>query len=1094
MTKPLKALILEDSPNDILLLVRELKRGGFDLEHIVVSTADDMRAALREHAWDIILSDYSMGSFGAPAALQIVQDFGIDIPFIIISGTVGEDVAVEAMKAGASDFFSKGKLTRIVPAVERELREAAGRRKRVEAEARFTTAFHSSPVGTVISRLSDGRIIDVNERLLTTYNLTRESMIGKTNAELDIWVKPEQNEEIARQLQERGSVESLEIEYQNKAGRHGYALMSAEIIEIDNELCILSMIHDITDRKESETALRANEEKFRVLAENSTDMISRHTPTGEYLYVSPSCRALLGYEPEELIGHSAYEYFHPDDIDVITRSQQPIIENKSVATVAYRIRRKDGQYVWFETVSRTIRSEPFNEVLEIQAASRDISARKEDELALERYAERLELLHNIDLAILRADQPQSIAQSVLVRLQASMGFDCASITAFDLENNEYSVLAAIAPIPNYHPYDDQSIVALLQQNEMYYVGDLNAEIQSPSDQVFVAAGIRSYVRVPLVSSGKLLGSFSLFAKNPHAFLVQQLDIAKEVAAQLAIVIENARLLEVEQHRNSELAALHQASLQLTSSLDVEKVLATVIDYAILLINATAAHIFLYDGERLTFGAAQWNGQRQNTSFVEPKSDGVSYVVARSGQRFVVPDVNQYGPYKDAKWGGAIIGLPLRVADKVNGVMSLAFANPHHFDEHEIRVLELLADQAAIAIHNAQLYQQVRSHADELEQRVLDRTQQLQRAKDRVIAILNNSGDAVILTNSQGLIQQTNPAFNHQFRYEADVLFGQPLSALVAAKSIPLLYESLEAIDHNDQPNRIEVFARRKDNTTFPAEALISTFNEGDERMVVYSLRDISHQKRVEQELRVALENEKEVNELKTSFTSIVSHEFRTPLSVILTSSDFLIHYFDRLDQTRRLEKLQNISRQVGRLVRLMDDVLTITRAESVGFDFRPRRLNLAALSEEIISDVKVGYSQDVKLDFIWEGHCNSTIVDDFLFSHILQNLVSNAIKYSRDGGQVKIQLSCSDSGLQLSISDQGIGIPAQHQHKLFETFHRASNVGSIQGTGIGLTIVKRAVDAHGGTIEFTSVEGVGTTFVVRLPAVNAEDEGAHHAN
>lgn len=1094
MQKPLKALILEDSPNDIILLLRELRRGGFDVDHIVVSTADDMRAALREREWDIILSDYSMGSFGAPAALKIVQELEIDIPFIIISGTVGEDVAVEAMKAGASDFFSKGKLTRIVPAVERELREAAGRRKRGEAEARFTTAFHSSPVGTVITRLSDERILDVNARLLTKYELSRSEIIGKTNAELDIWVKPEQYQEIQRLLQEKGSVQSFEIEYESKSGRRGYALMSAEIIELDNELCVLSMLHDITDRMEAETALRTSEEKFRLLAENSTDMISKHTATGIYLYVSPSCRTLLGYEPEELIGHSAFEYFHPDDIETITNVHQPIIETKGIATVAYRIRRKDGQYMWFETISRTIRDSNTNEVLEIQAASRDISERKEAELALERYAERLELLHNIDLAILRADQPQVIAQSVLMRLQSSMEFDSASITAFDLESSTFSTLAAIAPIPNYHPYDDKGIVVLLQRNEMYYVDDLDAVVQSASDKVFVSEGIRSYVRIPLISSGKLLGSFSLFAKKPHAFLIQQLEIAREVGAQLAIVIENARLLEVEQHRNSELAALHQASLQLTSSLDVEKVLATVIDYAILLVNANDAHIYLYDGEKLSFGTAQWGGEKRDKPLAEPRPNGLTYTVAHSKQRLVIPDVNQHPIYKDWKWGGAIIGLPLRVADEVNGVMSLALEQPHHFDEHEIRLLELLADQAAIAIHNAQLYQQVRSHAEELEQRVLDRTQQLQRAKDRVIAILNNSGDAVILANSRGLIQQTNPGFNHQFRYERDMLFDQPLSSMVAEESLDQFYESLATIEPTAQPKRLEIMAQRKDQTIFPADALISAFNEGEERMVVYSLRDISHQKQVEQELRKALEREKELNELKTSFTSIVSHEFRTPLSVILTSSDFLIHYFDRIDDTRRQEKLQNISRQVQRLVRLMNDVLTITRAEKVGFDFHPRLLDLAALSQEIIDDVKVGYSQDIPIELSLEGNCHSVVADDFLFSHILQNLVSNAIKYSKVGGRVQVHLRCSDTGLSLSIEDQGIGIPVQNHDKLFETFHRASNVGQIQGTGIGLTIVKQAVDAHNGTIEFTSVEGVGTTFVVKLPLIDQNQIGERNEN
>ena len=1085
MQKPLKALILEDSPNDILLLLRELRRGDFDLDHVVVSNANDMRAALSSREWDIILSDYSMGGFDALAALHILQTFRIDIPFIVISGTVGEDTAVKAMKAGASDFFAKDKLTRLVPAVERELREAAGRRKRAEAEARFTTAFHASPVGTVISRLSDGLVVDVNSRFLTNYGLSRDEIVGKRVPEVEIFEGSDQAEKVIKQLQDQGSINGMELAYRHKSGRLGYALMSAEIIELDNELCVLSMIHDITDRKEAETALEESEEKFRLLAENSTDMISRHSPEGYYLYVSPACRTLLGYEPEELIGHSPYEFIHPNDIEEITESRLTILERPETYTIAYRIRHKDGRYVWFETISRTICDPITNEVLEIQGASRDISARKEVEQALEHYAERLELLHEIDLAILRGDDPQGIAESVLVRLQISMALESASITIFDPDSQQFVILATAAPIPNYRPDEDiSSIVETLRRNEVYYVDDLAKASQLPGDHILARAGIRSYVYIPLISSGNLLGTFVLYAKEPNAFLAQELHIGQEVASQLAIVIENARLLKVEQRRNSELAALHEASLQLTSSLDLEKVLTTVLDYAILLIDANDAHIFLYRDKTLTFGAAQWDGERRDRPISEPRPEGLTYTVAQNGQRLIIADVNKHPAYKDWKWGGAIIGLPLKVAGEVNGVMSIAMTQPHHFVEHEIRLLELLADQAAIAIHNAQLYQQVQSHAKELEQHVMERTKQLQRARDRVTAILNSSSDSVILANSQGLIQQANPGFNRQFGYDVDELFDQPLATVIAQESLEQFHDSLQKIGQNRESKRIEVVVQRKDQTTFPTDTLISSFAEGDERMLVYSLRDISRLKQVEVELRIALEKEKELNQLKTSFTSIVSHEFRTPLSVILASSDSLITYFDRMDQPRRIEKLEKINQQVQRLIRLMNDVLTITRSESVGFEFRPRSLDVIPLCQEIIEDVKIVYKQDVGIVFTSEGDCQSVTIDEFLFSHILQNLASNAVKYSRPGGTINIQLRCSASELMLLVEDNGIGIPEQHQAHLFQAFRRATNVGQIQGTGIGLTIVKRAVVAHGGTIDFTSVEGTGTTFTVKLPLVD----------
>jgi signal transduction histidine kinase len=155
-------------------------------------------------------------------------------------------------------------------------------------------------------------------------------------------------------------------------------------------------------------------------------------------------------------------------------------------------------------------------------------------------------------------------------------------------------------------------------------------------------------------------------------------------------------------------------------------------------------------------------------------------------------------------------------------------------------------------------------------------------------------------------------------------------------------------------------------------------------------------------------------------------------------------------------------------------------------EFNPTPLDLVALCEEIIEEVKVGYPQNIHINFVHQGLCEQVSVDEFLLRHILQNLVSNAIKYSKVGGTVNIVLACSTTHLTIRVEDHGIGIPQQHQHRLFEAFHRAANVGQIQGTGIGLTIVKRAVDAHGGAIEFNSVEGQGTTFIIRLPFTNGD--------
>src|SRR5574341_1888023 len=134
MRRPLRVLIIEDSEDDTELLLRELRRGGYEVEFERVETADSLRSALTQKMWDLILSDYTMPQFRAPQALEVLKASGLDLPFIIISGTIGEETAVTALKAGANDFLIKGKFARLGPAIERELREAETRRERKRAE------------------------------------------------------------------------------------------------------------------------------------------------------------------------------------------------------------------------------------------------------------------------------------------------------------------------------------------------------------------------------------------------------------------------------------------------------------------------------------------------------------------------------------------------------------------------------------------------------------------------------------------------------------------------------------------------------------------------------------------------------------------------------------------------------------------------------------------------------------------------------------------------------------------------------------------------------------------------------------------------
>ena len=433
-----------------------------------------------------------------------------------------------------------------------------------------------------------------------------------------------------------------------------------------------------------------------------------------------------------------------------------------------------------------------------------------------------------------------------------------------------------------------------------------------------------------------------------------------------------------------------------------------------------------------------------------------------------------------------------IGEQLAGLLAIGSVQPQGFTAEHIEIVREVASQLAIAVNKDQMDEAIQEHARLLERRIRERTEQLAAAKERIEVVFRSISDALFVARLDGNIEQTNPAFATLFGYAPERERPRSLYALVDADSAQVLDSTIDAMVASGATQRVELVAMRHDGTTFPADAAFAPVMDGALTFLICSIRDHTVYKQAEERLRSALAQEKELNALKTSFVSIVSHEFRTPLAVILSSADLLSKYSDRMDSNRRQEKLENIAHQVQRLIQLLDDVLMITRSETSGFESKPTRLDLVPLCQEIIEEAQVGRRQDVTVNFTHQKVSGQAMIDEFLFSHILQNLTSNAIKYSNSGGTVHIDLACSDSEVILRVKDQGIGIPEQHQSRLFEAFRRAGNVGQIQGTGIGLTIVKRAVDACGGTITFESAEGKGTSFIVHLPSAVAEDRSERY--
>ncbi len=265
-------------------------------------------------------------------------------------------------------------------------------------------------------------------------------------------------------------------------------------------------------------------------------------------------------------------------------------------------------------------------------------------------------------------------------------------------------------------------------------------------------------------------------------------------------------------------------------------------------------------------------------------------------------------------------------------------------------------------------------------------------------------------------------------------------------------------------------------------------DDGEFMGFIGSVTDVTEHKKAQEELQAAallrleLQKEKELIQLKERFISVVSHEFRTPLSVIMSSTELVHDFYERMTREQQMTHLETVLTQAQFMISLLDDVLTVNKAQSGKLEFNPAPLDLKAFCQTTLERIQVIDKDKHTFVLNWDGDFSDVRLDVKLLQHILVNLLSNATKYSPDGGEVRFEIQRQNGEIVFRVSDQGIGIPEGSMSRLFEPFHRANNTGEISGTGLGLAIVKESVDIHQGTITCESKVSAGTTFTVRLPA------------
>lgn len=365
----------------------------------------------------------------------------------------------------------------------------------------------------------------------------------------------------------------------------------------------------------------------------------------------------------------------------------------------------------------------------------------------------------------------------------------------------------------------------------------------------------------------------------------------------------------------------------------------------------------------------------------------------------------------------------------------------------------------------------------------------------LMAILKGIGDGVIVVDQDYRVQFLNPVAEALTGWQLSEARGRELT-----KIFLLVDEQTQQLIDNPVATALQqdILVRLKNHSvlisqngvTIPIAGSAAPIrdNKGAIAGAVLVFRDISdavaaatQRQRVEAAIRQQLENERKLNQLQTQIIRTVSHEYRTPLSTILVCAQLLESNIKRSNPEKQLRNCQRIQASVKYMVGLLEDMLTFNQAESGELKFNPAPLELELFCSQLVEEYELiaGNQQEIQLIGCDKG-CIAC-VDKKLLKQILGNLLSNALKYSSTESRISLAIQCKDNQVIFQVRDWGMGIPQEDQPHLFEPFYRGENVGTIRGTGMGLAIVRKAVDLHGGTVSVESEIGIGTTFTVSLP-------------
>ncbi|AFZ26732.1 PAS domain S-box [Cylindrospermum stagnale PCC 7417] len=591
MSQPLNVLIVEDSEADAMLVLRELHRGGFNPIWERVQTAQELSVALNRCSWDVILSDYRLPGFNAPAALEIVKQSQKDIPFILISGIIGEVSAVEMMKAGAHDYVMKDNLNRLPEAVRREIRDAQVRAERQQAQAElenqriFLRQVFDVVPNSIFVKDTQGRFVTINQAGAMAYGVKVEEIIGKrendlTNVALEQTKHHLVNNQEVKQIGQRQIYPCQAIV--NKQGEvRWYKTIVEPFVDTQGGVQgVIGSATDITDIKQAQAALQHSQKLLQTLASNIPGMIYTFVQHSDgsagFEYVSFGCKDLLELTPEQVLKDASlyFAQIHIEDRAGYYAAAKQSAQTLKPLSYEWRIVTPSGKLKWVQVSARPECRENGDivwhgvllDVSERQAALRDrqqAELEREQLLARERhYVKQLQELTTAALTINFALSVEQLLQVITDQAASIIGTH-QSITSMTIDQNWAQAITAIylsdkyAAWRNYDQKPDGSGIyaCVCHLNRPMRMTQTELETH-PRWRGFGKEAenhppMRGWLAVPLVGrNGQNIGLIQLSDKYEGEFTETDEAILVQLAQMASVAIENARLYEAEQQARS----------------------------------------------------------------------------------------------------------------------------------------------------------------------------------------------------------------------------------------------------------------------------------------------------------------------------------------------------------------------------------------------------------------------------------------------------------------------------------------------------------------------------------------------------------------